>query len=758
MPRNERGQCPPDDPALAATGGNHLRRGLLTHAMKKPSRTWREPARKTQIRDRGAPNPDKDQERDDDRPWRGSRPVAVRLDRRDRAGLPPLIAWLVLCCLSIWPFLPSLNGQFIWDDQIISGSPAGNGWEGLRAIWSLGGENGNEHHYWPITYLSFWIEDQLWGLGAVFMHHAVNLGLHAINCLLAYTLLRGIGLQGAFLAAAIFAVHPVHAVSVAWISGRKDMLAGVFFFSSALMWFRHLDATRLATGRAMLVASLLLYGCAMLSKTTAVTLPAILLIVTWWLDGRVTRTIWLSLLPFFVVGLAWGLIETEIASATTYLIDVGLAPLDRIVLIGQTLVSYASLALWPIELAILYPKWDVDASDPWQWVHVTAVVGLFATLWVLRQRVGRGWLAALAVYGVVLLPVLGLVDFGYLPYTFVADRYQYIALLVPSAVLATIAARSVDRYRRIPRSAGYGAAAMVIVGLGVLSWRQAAIYEDEFTLFSHINTVNPGAYPAQEFLALHSINEGMYDAALAYSLGAIETHNRYYTSQSALAHFIAGAALHQLERHGEALPYLDDAHRRQPQDRQVIELLARSNYHQQRFGASIDHLDELEMRLKVLPPPLLALRADARLQLAYLDREGDGARVLDEADADITLALEESVERDQRNGMHIIAARIDIARGQPKSALAHIDRAIALDPSPAAHRLAVAIHIALDNHARAAEHARLLLASDPNNVEYRQQLDDIANHSPRAADGAAQTRSQPSAVGQDIGAAQADEQ
>ena len=382
--------------------------------------------------------------------------------------------WLVLLGLSILPFLPSLYGQIIWDDEIIASSQATNGLKGLRNIWSPFAENGREFHYWPITYTSFWIEDQLWGLMTPLAHHSVNILLHAINGLLAWRLLIALGVPGAFLAAALFAVHPVHTESVAWISGRKDLLAAFFYMLSAWVWFGHQsgDASRVKFGR--LVLALLLYLAAMLSKTTAVTLPVALFFVLWWKHGRITKKDLSSLAPFFVLGLGWAAIETMLAAPTTYLIDIGLDPSDRIVLMAKALGLYATLAVLPVDLALLYPKWTVDGASAAQWIPVLALLAIVSALWVLRYRIGRGWLAAVAIYWVTLLPVLGIIDFGYLPYTFVADRFQYIALLVPAALLAAVASHVLVRWPTIPRAAGYALAAIITSIFGFQSWNQSA--------------------------------------------------------------------------------------------------------------------------------------------------------------------------------------------------------------------------------------------------------------------------------------------
>ncbi|MFP6770044.1 MAG: hypothetical protein VB859_17845, partial [Planctomycetaceae bacterium] len=151
----------------------------------------------------------------------------LRGDPRVAAGL---LVLLVVCT-----YLPALGGDFLWDDDahVTDSRPVVEA-AGLAAIWI---QPGSVPQYYPLTHTSFWLEYRLWSdrpLG----YHAVNILLHAGSAVLLWRVLLGLGLPGAWLAAALFAVHPVHVESVAWISERKNTLSGLFCLAAAGAWLR----------------------------------------------------------------------------------------------------------------------------------------------------------------------------------------------------------------------------------------------------------------------------------------------------------------------------------------------------------------------------------------------------------------------------------------------------------------------------------------------------------------------------------------
>ena len=219
---------------------------------------------------------------------------------RSHLAARPWLQPLALALLVLVSYLPAMLARdFVWDDVTMIGSRAVREPGGLRLIWFDPGEIPAEGHYWPLVYTAFRLQHKLWGATAAGFH-VVNVLLHLANTLLLWRLLRGEAVAGAWLAAAVFALHPVHVESVAWIIELKDVLSGLFYLLAATAWIRFADRPR--PGRYL--AALALYGAGRLSKSVVVTLPVALLIRQWWKRGRVTATDLLHVAPFFVVGAA----------------------------------------------------------------------------------------------------------------------------------------------------------------------------------------------------------------------------------------------------------------------------------------------------------------------------------------------------------------------------------------------------------------------------------------------------------------------
>ena len=359
-------------------------------------------------------------------------PLAA-ISRRDLAAV------LGLALLVAASYFPALSGGFVWDDRAFTREPLVHRWSGLWDIWLSPGEVSNEGHYWPLVYTTFWLEHKLWGL-APFGYHLVNLLLHLLNCVLVWRLLLKLAVPGAWAVAAVFAVHPLHVESVAWIIERKDLLSAAFYLGAVLVWVRFTETP--TRGRYALALGLFVAG--LLSKSMVVTLPAALVVWHWWKRGAVTAADWLRLAPFFAVGLAITLADLAFYTAREPL-ALGWSGLERVLIAARALWFYAAKLLWPADLAVIYPHWEVHAGDVVGWVAFAGAVALAGALWAARHRLGRGPVAGAAFFAVTLSPVLGFVDYGYMQFSFVADRFQYLAGLGVLAVVLGGAAHGAGR-------------------------------------------------------------------------------------------------------------------------------------------------------------------------------------------------------------------------------------------------------------------------------------------------------------------------
>ena len=473
--------------------------------------------------------------------------MSPRVSRRDT------LAFLVLGVLIAVIYFPATQAGFVWDDSIMRELRAVSTWGGIWDLWFNpvgayleGGTYKKEGHYWPLLYTTFWIEHKLWGFSPA-GYHIVNILIHFASTVLLWRLLARLAVPGAWFVTAVFAVHPLHTESVAWIMGRKDMLATLFCLMALFVWLRFVELP----SRGRYAGALLLFAAAMLSKSVVVVFPATLLILQWWKEGRLTRAYLLRVAPFFFVGLAIAggdmLFYQDVQP-----ISLGYSMAERVLIAAHSLWFYLGKLLWPVDLAVIYPHWDVNVADPLGWLYVIAAAAVAAALWFLRDRIGRGPLACALFFAVMLSPTLGFIDYGYMRYSFVADRYQYLAGIGAIVFFVAATVCGVSRLPDVLRKVARGTAVALLVLLGVATWNHAAVYKDEITLFRHVISLNPQAYTAHLNLAyalLHS--EGGSEEALAAAREAVKKRPLYYSS-----HNVLGAALSGLGRHEEAEVHL----------------------------------------------------------------------------------------------------------------------------------------------------------------------------------------------------------
>jgi tetratricopeptide (TPR) repeat protein len=410
---------------------------------------------------------------------------------------------LALYALTLVAYAPVLRGGFIWDDDdYVENNANLRSAGGLLDIWTA---PRSSPQYYPMVFTSFWIEHQLWGLNAG-GYHLVNVLLHATAAVLLWRVLVALEIPAAWCAAAIFAVHPVHAESVAWITERKNVLSAVFYFASALTYVAWASRPSNPAERqkkkkkknssgettpkprwGLYFVSLALFVAALLSKTVTCSLPAALLLVLWWKRGRVTQRDLASLAPFFVIGFVLAMMTVWFERS--HVLAVGpewdFSIVDRILIAGRAVWFYVAKLLVPLNLSFIYPRWVIDPRDPVQWAFPLGVIVALAVLWRMRDRWGRGPLVAALIFVGTLVPALGFFNIYPMRYSFVADHFQYHA----SVAIIVLLAVGVDRLlRRLPKPAEY---AIVIAPLVVLTMFRSAIYRDVEILWRDTLAKNP---------------------------------------------------------------------------------------------------------------------------------------------------------------------------------------------------------------------------------------------------------------------------
>src|SRR6202030_1742433 len=206
---------------------------------------------------------------------------------------------LLLAAVTILAYRPAWNGGFLWDDDAyVTNNELLTAPDGLRRIWF---SFDSPSQYFPLVYTTFRIERALWGLNPA-GYHVVNVLLHVANALLVWRLLARLRVPGAWLAGAIFALHPVQVESVAWITERKNVLMGFFFLLTLLAWTAFVDDDTRRRWRFYCLA-LILYALSLSAKTTACTLPAALFLILWLQKKPINRERILQIIPFLLLGL-----------------------------------------------------------------------------------------------------------------------------------------------------------------------------------------------------------------------------------------------------------------------------------------------------------------------------------------------------------------------------------------------------------------------------------------------------------------------
>jgi tetratricopeptide (TPR) repeat protein len=471
-------------------------------------------------------------------------PPRARAFRNEDIGAAALMFSALL--VAYWP---ALHGGLLWDDDAHVTQPALGSLHGLWRIWF---DVGATQQYYPLLHSAFWIEHRLWG-DAVFGYHLTNLLLHAGAAYLVVMIMRRLELPGAWLAGFLFALHPVCVEAVAWISEQKSTLSAVFYLAAALTYL-HFDRTR---RRSQYFIAFGLFVAAMLTKTVTATLPAALLVVFWWKRGRLEwkRDV-LPLLPWLAMGAAGGLFTAFVerkfvgAEGADYALTLG----ERCLLAGRVIWFYLAKLVWPANLTFIYPHWRIDPTQWWQYLFPLGVMAAAVSLWlVFKPR--RGALAGFLFFAGTLFPVLGFFNIYPFVYSYVADHFQYLAslgIIVPVASGLTMAAG------RIPARVSW---AVLVVALGVLTWRQSTMYRDAVTLYQETLARNPDCWMAHNNLGTElALIPGRSSEAIAHFEAALRIK-----PDSARAHYDLGLNLAKRSgRLADAIPHYEEALRITP--------------------------------------------------------------------------------------------------------------------------------------------------------------------------------------------------
>jgi tetratricopeptide (TPR) repeat protein len=461
-------------------------------------------------------------------------------------------------------YSPAIKGGFIWDDDVyVTNNPLLTAPDGLYRIWF---STDTQSQYFPLTYTTFWVEHKLWGFNPM-GYHIVNVMIHIINALLLWLILRRLSIPGAWFASAVFALHPVNVESVAWITERKNVLMLFFSLLSALCWMESITTDKFTLdnrlGRKTIIfyiGSLLLYALALFSKTTACTLPAAFILILWFRRSPLTFKRWMQVVPFIVMGIGMGLFAMwwENRHLGTRLVNLGLNPADKVLIAGRALCFYLWKLFWPAKITFSYPRWHIDSTAIRQYTWPVVSILAIVCAWLWRERLGRGVVTAILFFVAMLFPMLGFFKLYTFIYSFVADHYQYVASIGP---ITLVAAGCALVYQRSGKNMSFfilSAAGVLIITLGVLSWKQCHAYTDAKTLWLDTLKKNPDSWLAHGSIGKIFFEEGKYSEAKSHIEQKIQLASYIKTAlpaKYALMHYDMAVVLQKLDRLDDAVVY-----------------------------------------------------------------------------------------------------------------------------------------------------------------------------------------------------------
>ena len=429
---------------------------------------------------------------------------------------PNLKAGILLVVFVLAAYLPALKCGYIWDDNTnITSNSLLHNWEGLKKIWTEP-KSIPQGHYWPIIYTSFWVEYHIWGLNP-YGYHFVNIILHVINVLLLWVLFKKLRIPGAWIGAAIFALHPVHVESVAWITERKNVLSAMFYLLAFITYINHEEKNRLK----FYFISLVIFVLALLSKTITITFPVAILICLYWKKDKLKVKDFLKTIPFFTVAFVISLLCLWVYR-TTYPVESTFSIFDKFIIAGRSLWFYAGKLILPINLIAVYPRWEINSSAIWQYLYPIGFIGVIVALWFYRKKIGKGPLAGVLFFSITLAPLLNIIALpAYTEITFVNDHAQYLPSIGLIALFTALVIHLKVKFH-INDKQSIAAVSVLLIIFGGMTFHLSGFYKDMETLFKHSIAKNPNAWAAHNNLGLALADKGKLDEAIYHYNEAIK--------------------------------------------------------------------------------------------------------------------------------------------------------------------------------------------------------------------------------------------
>lgn len=542
---------------------------------------------------------------------------------------------LFLCLIAFWPAWR--GGDFLWQDDVhVTQLPPLRSAPGLWSLW----KNPTVNPDWaPLSYTLLWPQHLLWQVKVPMGYHLVSLFVHTFNAFLVWMLLRRLDVPCALAAAMLFALHPLQIEPAAWIARQPVVWGALFGLAFVLVYLRYAQADNVVVDPSRIVrlpeTPWLLYTFAMVTYLLAglsqpllvCTLPLVAGLVAWWKRDDFGRRDLLKLLPFVLIGAAMAATHFWVELRQQDQGRVYLRPFsgwETLFVPVRAVLYYLTKFVLPTDLSVVYQPWTIHPRNVLLWLALVSVVVIGVALWAKRRDIGRAPVAAFAAYLLLLLPLVTPLNRAQMGDGFVANRFAYLATIVPAAIVLAIVGVLL---RRIPRQtrlwvapvAGsvFGIALMVFANAG-----QARSFKSSLAMWENAVAASDGqnttalirrgkAYQAADDLtkAFTDFEEvdrqsGFRNVEAKIALGEIaETYDLKYATwcyQQALAvapdkpepYRKLGAVLVRQKQYAKAAEIYQDGLDRFPNDVDLLRLMGMAMAYQNKADAANNYFEK----------------------------------------------------------------------------------------------------------------------------------------------------------------------
>ena len=446
------------------------------------------------------------------------------------SGLFPGLALLIAVMIV---YSPVWRAGYVWDDDMfVTTNPVIVGPLGLKEIWTT-----NAADVCPLTLTLFWLVHPLWGLNPL-PYHLMTVLLHGACAILLWKILRYLNVPGAWIGAALWALHPVNVESVAWIAETKNTLSCLFYLGSILLFLKG------GKGWVNYAFMLGFAALAMASKSSTVILPLVLCLCAWWQAGRWRWHDAVKFAPIFLFSLCAGLSSIwtqKIQEATVENSIWERSWPERVAAAGDAVWFYVGKLLWPHPQMMIYPRWQINAGEWTAYLPALAVCAVSVFLWLKRDAWGRPLFFAWTYFLVALLPVIGLVTNFFSRYSLVADHFVYLASMGPLALAGAGFAYGIEVAGSTRKWIPLSVASLLVLVFGVMSWDRSRAYENDEILWTDTLAKNPACWVGHNNLGNALAIKGDLDQAIVHYEKALQIYPEYAEGENNLGN----AILHQ---------------------------------------------------------------------------------------------------------------------------------------------------------------------------------------------------------------------